>query len=395
MTTKIKALWLPSWYPNRAFPIQGNFIKRQLHSVMPFCEVSVLFVIEIDDIKQVSIEINDDINIQTMIAYIPKKQFLIFKFFYYLRAYFQLYQRLNRTWGKPDIIHLNVIYPAGLFCLILHLWQKIPFIISEHSSVYRPERQLFKGFFLKNITRLCIKWARRVIVLTEYNADIMQNKLKLYNNHYQILPNVVDTNLFTLPKEENLTRFKKKPTVFTFLHVSGLHDSIKNITGILNSIAKLVQKRQDFKVIIVGDIEEQEPYWTLAKQHNIFNSFVFFSPEISIIEVSKKMQQADAFLMFSNVEGLPCVILEAMSAGLPIVATETGGILDWVASEFGVLVNIGNEAGLAEAMDYVIDNKDKYDPSVIRSRIVDKCSVEVVGKAIVSVYSEVLGVSPK
>ena len=54
------------------------------------------------------------------------------------------------------------------------------------------------------------------------------------------------------------------------------------------------------------------------------------------------------------------------------------------------ILYIGDEAALVEAMNYMIDNHNKYDPSVTRSKIVEKCSVAVVGQAIVSVYEEVL-----
>ena len=43
-----------------------------------------------------------------------------------------------------------------------------------------------------------------------------------------------------------------------------------------------------------------------------------------------------------------------------------------------------------EAMNYMIDNYHKYDPSVIRSKIVEKCSVDVVGQAIAAIYDDVL-----
>ena len=102
------------------------------------------------------------------------------------------------------------------------------------------------------------------------------------------------------------------------------------------------------------------------------------------------MQQSECVIMFSNIESQSVVTLEAASCGLPLIATETGGIGERVTPETGILLNIGDETALVEAMDYMIDNHDKYNPSVIRNKIVEKCSVDVIGQAIVKVYEGVL-----
>jgi glycosyltransferase involved in cell wall biosynthesis len=59
---------------------------------------------------------------------------------------------------------------------------------------------------------------------------------------------------------------------------------------------------------------------------------------------------ADAFVISSRSEGLPLVLLEAMNAGLPIIATRVGGIPRVVSSEFGLLVDPDQPTQLAEAM---------------------------------------------
>lgn len=385
MNKKIKTLWLCSWYPNRTYLTHGNFIRRQLKTVHPFCDVVVMFVSETKDTKEMIIDISDDEGVLTLIAYIPKTPFLPLKLLFFVKAYIKLYQYLSKNWGKPDLVHLNVVYPAGLFALILNIFKRLPFIVTEHSSIYRPERRAYNGVFLKTLTHFCIKRAKAVIALTDFNVNIMRKVRHLENRNYLVLPNVVDTSLFSLPKNSKIVNEK-----FTFLHISGLHDSIKNISGILRSIGQLALIRQDFVVNIIGDPEECPPYFTLAHELNILNTYVTFSPEIPYIEVVAQMQKMDAFILFSFVEGLPCVILEAMSAGLPVIATETGGISEWVTPETGILLNIGDETGLIQAMSDMIDNHHKYDPTVIRSKIVDKCSVEAVGNAIVDVYKGVL-----
>ena len=382
----IKTLWLCSWFPNHQAPYLGNFVKRQFEAVSSYSDVAAMFVTEWDGIDEIKIEINNENGLLTFIGYVPKTTNMPLKLWRYLTAYWQLYKRLRGQWGKPNLVHLNTVYPAGLFCLLLYFWQRLPFVISEHSSIYRPERQLYKGFILKTITSMCIKRAKAVLVLSNYNANIMRNIRKLHNSNYLTMPNIVDTIIFNLRQQTP----KTPQTIFTFIHVSYLFDPIKNGSGILRAIAQLSKIRTDFVFKIVGDETEQPPFIKLSEELDILNKFVTFSPEIPYEDIALQMQKADAFVLFSNVEGLPCVILEAMATGLPVIATETGGISEWITPETGILLNIGDETRLVEAMSYMIDNHHNYDPSVIRSKIIEKCSVDVVGKAIVSVYEEVL-----
>lgn len=383
----IKTLWLCSWFPNHQAPYLGNFIKRQFDAVHQYSDVAAMFVTELDGIDKRKIEVNNENNLLSLIGYVPKTANMTLKLWRYLITYLLLYKMLRAQWGKPNLVHLNVVYPAGLFCLMLHFWQRLPFIISEHSSIYRPERHLYKGFILKTITSMCVKRAKAVLVLSDYNADIMRNLRKLPNSYYLTMPNIVDTSVFSHLQHNP----KTSETIFTFIHVSYLFDPIKNGSGIIRAIAQLSKIRTDFIFKIIGDETEQPPFKKLSQELGIFNRFVTFSPEIPYNDIAFQMQKANAFVLFSNVEGLPCVILEAMATGLPVIATETGGIYEWITPETGILLNIGDETGLVEAMNYMIDNHHKYDPSVIRSKIVEKCSREVVGKAICSVYESVLG----
>ena len=177
----------------------------------------------------------------------------------------------------------------------------------------------------------------------------------------------------------------KIPKTFRLIHVSGLHDAIKNVSGILKSVQLLSKKRQDFILDIIGDPFEQPPYLALVEQLNIAK-FVRFHHYLPIDEVAEKVKNADIFVLFSRFEGLPCVILEAMSAGLPVVATETGGISDWIRGESGRLVKSEDEADLADALDFMMTHLRDFDAVEIRKKIVETCSYQAVGQAIADVY---------
>lgn len=78
----------------------------------------------------------------------------------------------------------------------------------------------------------------------------------------------------------------------------------------------------------------------------------------AVPEASRYFAAFDLFVMSSRTEGLPMVMLEAMAAGTPIVATKVGGIPDLISPKEGVLVPAEDPAALADAMRAVIDDRE-------------------------------------
>ena len=425
----MKVLWLCSWYPNRYIFHNGFFVRRQAEAVAQFVDVATLHAVEKtreillpDGSKRENteggnfdVEVNQKTHFE-VIVYFPKSNNPLSKFINQFRAYQKGYSLIKKEWGTPDLVHLHVIVSAGIYALFLHFFRRIPFIITEHSSMYRTETGVFmrSNWVFKTLVRTCVKKAKAVIALSPFYASTMQQHgLK---NRFFYVPNVVDTDLFTIKKDSNtafidgltssksvnfssplppqyfatktLEKTGKTSKIIHLIHVSGLHDPIKNVSGILKSIQLLTKKRQDFILDIIGDPFEQPSYLALMEQLNI-EKFVRFHNYLPIEQVAEKVQNADIFVLFSRFEGLPCVILEAMSAGLPVVATETGGISDWITEKTGRLVKSEDIVDLSNTLNFIMTHLSDFDAVEIRKKIVETCSYQAVGQAIVEVYNNV------
>ena len=93
---------------------------------------------------------------------------------------------------------------------------------------------------------------------------------------------------------------------------------------------------------------------------------VFFMGNIP--DAGKYNSIADLFILPSNYEGLPMVILEAMSAGKPVVASNVGGISEIVTDgENGYVVDNAPEA-FAEKISYILENQEVYDLFSLNSK---------------------------
>jgi glycosyltransferase involved in cell wall biosynthesis len=206
------------------------------------------------------------------------------------------------------------------------------------------------------------------------------NQLFGIEKPFEVIPNVVDTALF-YPSFDN-KNLKKR-----FIHIStlGFH---KNIRGILNAAEKLYQKRKDFELYLAGNASSEIVQWT--KDHELYNTCIFYTGLISYEEVAQNFRKADALIMFSRYENLPCVILEALCSGLPVISTDVGGIREVINEENGILIESENGNQLIDAMNYLLDNSEKYKKEKISSSAKEKFNYNIVGKQFNEAYKRVL-----
>jgi glycosyltransferase involved in cell wall biosynthesis len=284
-------------------------------------------------------------------------------------------------YGAMDIVHLNILMKAGLFAWRLKKKYKLPYILTEHwtgydkesKNGYRQQSRLYK-FLSKKIYRNCVYPLPVTHDLGEKMNSLMGEKT------FKAIPNVVDTQFFYPDIEHK--NFKTR-----FIHAStlGYH---KNIQGLLNATRKLYQQRKDFELYILGPASVNLIHQ--AEDYGLADSCIFFAGQVSYHEVSEHIRKADAMVMFSRYENLPCVILEALTCGLPVISTDVGGIREVINDDNGILIPSEDEDALLQAMNRMLDSKEKYNRQKIASDAKNKFSYEVVGKQFDEIYKEVL-----
>ena len=104
--------------------------------------------------------------------------------------------------------------------------------------------------------------------------------------------------------------------------------------------------------------------------------------------IAKEMQKADVFVLFSNIENLPLVLIESISSGTPFIATKVGGIPELFNNELGRLVDAGNIDQLLNEMNFMVENPNFFNSSIIRSYATKNYSNEEVGKKFNDLYIE-------
>lgn len=124
----------------------------------------------------------------------------------------------------------------------------------------------------------------------------------------------------------------------------------------LEAFSKIHAQLPKIRAILIGDGPTIGAMRALASKLKI-DSFIDFKGHCPLKETLNIIREMDIFVLPSEMEGMPYVILHAMSLGKPVIATPVGAIPDIVASEkTGFIVPVGDISALAEAIIYLLNN---------------------------------------
>jgi glycosyltransferase involved in cell wall biosynthesis len=235
---------------------------------------------------------------------------------------------------KPDLVHaqdLRMGFPAWLIKITF----SVPYIIwGRGEDVNNPD------LLLRLTTPELLRNASAILALTENMRMKMREKT---TRAVEVIPNGIEiTKAGTIPPDHFSADTGKK-IIFV-----GRLIPVKGIPYLLEAMTKVCKKIPDVRLIIVGEGEEKDRLKALSHQLGIEKS-VRFVGTLPHDEIPSCLQRADVFVLPSRSEGFPNVIAEAMSAGLPVVASRTGGIPDIIVNqENGFLVEAGDTGTMAD-----------------------------------------------
>lgn len=224
-------------------------------------------------------------------------------------------------------IKIGESHIAKAYCRNFHLMEKKGFPYKQVAHYWRRKQER------------AIKKLDAFVVLTQHDA----------NSWSSIRKAIVISNPYSFAPEKPSDCSSKK-----IISVGRLNEQ-KGYERLIEAWAKISYKHPDWKINLYGQGELQDELEQLVKEFNITNSFHILPPTDKIIE---KYCESSFYVMSSRFEGLPMVLLEAMSCGLPCISFNCpNGPSDLIENEKnGYLVENGNIEQLAEAIDKMIEN---------------------------------------
>jgi len=224
----------------------------------------------------------------------------------------------------------------------------------------------------------------RTDVLTAISAYLLGRARSLgYKGRAEIIPNGVDVKRF----EPTISRLPHTETILIttsrLVEKNGVGDIIESLKFLPDSVI--------LQVIGIGPLEQQ---LKLQVRNLKLENRVKFLGLINQEEIPKYLHEADIFIRPSLSEGQGISFIEAMAAGLPVIATPVGGIVDFLKDgETGLFCEVRNPKSIADAVKRLISNsalkekitnnahimvKQKYDWDLIAKDMKDRVFESVI-----------------
>lgn len=289
----------------------------------------------------------------------------------------KIYRRMIKDGLTIDLVHAHSYLPAGIAAIRFAKEEKIPVVITEHSSdLLSTNVEGMRAALLSDAVEAADKFICVSNKLREKILDIT----KCDKNKVTVIPNVVDSMFEYKPLREKHG--------FTFVSIGNLIQC-KRFDLTIDAFSKAFSRDEAVKLLIIGDgvlrtsLEDRVKLLEEEKR-------ISFMGRIERKEVVKYLQESDCLVLPSDYETFGVVYIEALAVGNPVIGSKNGGAEDIINSENGIIVDKNNVGQLSEAMRNVYSNIEKYDRLQIANTTKKKYGRSAIGKELEKIYHNLI-----
>ncbi len=306
--------------------------------------------------------------------------------YFWIPCLYKLWKMRNQF----NILHCPLLMDSVFICALTEIFIGKPSIIKigsagRYGDVSRAARNKLSWlirFFIQKITMfVCMTEEIETEIKTEFN--IPENKI-------QRIPNGIDAENYSGMTMDDKIQFKHSLGISEgkkiVLFVGRLEKKIRVDFLIRAWSMKYREDKNSPYLLIVGDGTFREELEDLCGQLDVENTVIFYG---NTNKISSIMQVSNAFVLPSVSEGLANVILEAMSSGLPIIATNTKGNAEILTHQVDALLFEENDQDdLINKILLLIENEDfaKTISTEARKKVMEQFSIQSITKQYLELY---------
>jgi glycosyltransferase involved in cell wall biosynthesis len=279
---------------------------------------------------------------------------------------FKLYRLMRRE--RPDIVHTHLA-KAGFIGRIAARLAGVPVVL--HSS----HGLIFHGYFSPRKTRVFLMMERlggrlstRIVTSSDRLREEIANFGIAKKERIEVIPYGFELDAFA-SQPRGMGQFRRSlnvPQGSKLIGTIGRLVPIKNIPLLLDAVLIARQRNEEIYLVIVGGGELRAELETRVKDMGLSEAVFFAGWQPDLLNVYADL---DAVVLSSDNEGTPVVLIEAMAAGCPVVATNVGGVPDIITDgETGRIVPPRDPEALARALLALFREAEKTNRMAVLAR---------------------------
>ncbi len=376
---RLNILLLSGWYPIHQKPLLGNFVVKHAESVAPYHDIFALHIV-IQPYKPSESVDYHKFSFPSKVIYLKTCSLpFIGKFidrFRIISRYIIEFRKISKSGFRPDLVHLNILLPLGVVAWLYKAFFGVRYIVSEHWTGYHPYAE-------PPITRIQKKMIKMLANSSEAILPVSNNLARVMKTYgitkpFEIVANVVDTAIFS-PENHSL-----HVQEIRMIHISTLDNEQKNIDLLLTGFARAKKNLPTLKLHIITD-GDWDQYIPLVLSLSIGGDIINHGRK-EAAGVATILRNCDFFVLTSNFENLPCVLIESISCGVPVIATDVGGVSEIVNHDNGLIIPPNNPDALTKAIETMALSFKSYNKEIMYRQAIRKYSCLAIGLQLSAIY---------
>ncbi len=288
--------------------------------------------------------------------------------------------------GEPrrGIVHAHGGYPDGAAGARLAERLGWPLVITEHSTFLDrilgvpAQRERYAAALARS---------HRLIAVGEMLAGELRATFPEHARQVVVIPNAVPMDQFRAPPAS--------ARVADQLLFVGYRKPKKGIEILLRAVAIARRTRPSVTLRLVGGSPDRtiEARWRALAESLGMSDGVTFEPTTDRAGIATAMAQASVFVHASPRETFGVVAAEALASGMPVVATDSGGVTEILGAEpdaLGALVPVDDPEALASAIVRTLERREDFDPAVLRAAVERRFGAAFVAERLLVLYRDAL-----
>lgn len=290
----------------------------------------------------------------------------------------EMFEDYVARYGRPDILHAHCSKWAGYAAMQISRKHKIPYVVTEHLSRLVFEKEFGPAPSDAWQIPLLREAYERADMVVPVSEELVENIACYFGKGYrwQAVSNTIDVDFFNYQRRQS---FEGRP--FRFCCLANFWP-LKGYDVLLPAFRRLREKGKNVELHIAGRGTDSEACKAMLSEGVVTHGL------ISRDAVRRLLYESDALVLASRSEVQPLALIEAMSTGIPVVATEC--VPQSLRIDGGcTIVPIDDVQALSEAMSRETERTD-FNGKTVSEAVRQLASAEVIGKRLTEVFDKVL-----